>query len=72
MELQPPSVLAQLPRPLQTSGGQTRFGDVYGFTGSKKRKRYEVAITIDGEAVNIYNVSSSYRMGLSVAQDAFF
>lgn len=35
-------------------------GEVYGTSeGSKKRKRAEVTVGIDGEAVNIYNVSSA-------------
>lgn len=56
MDLQPPSVLAQLPRPLQSLTGRTQIGDVFSLAESKKRKRYEVAVAIDGEAVNIYNV----------------
>ncbi|PGH32807.1 hypothetical protein GX50_04408 [[Emmonsia] crescens] len=56
MELQAPSVLAQLPRPLGASAGKCQLGEVYGVEGSRKRKRYEVAAAIDGESVNIYNV----------------
>ena len=56
MALQPPSVLAQLPRPLHVSTGKVLAGEVSGLADSKKRKRYEVAFAIDGEAVNIYNV----------------
>lgn len=56
MDLQPPSVLAQLPRPLHASKGKTHIGEVYSLSDSKKRKRYEVAVAVDGEAVNIYNV----------------
>jgi hypothetical protein len=56
MDLQPPSVLAQLPRPLHASTGKTRIGDVFSLADAKKRKRYEVAVAVDGEAVNIYNV----------------
>lgn len=56
MDLQPPSVLAQLPRPLHASTGKTRIGEVFRLADSKKRKRYEVAVAVDGEAVNIYNV----------------
>ncbi|KAI9035278.1 uncharacterized protein KD926_004222 [Aspergillus affinis] len=58
MDLQPPSVLAQLPRPLQASTGKIRIGEVHGLADSKKRKRYEVAVAVDGEAVNIYNVQT--------------
>lgn len=56
MDLQPPSVLAQLPRPLHASTGKTQVGEVYSLAESKKRKRYEVVVAVDGEAVNIYNV----------------
>ncbi|KAE8395789.1 hypothetical protein BDV23DRAFT_81261 [Aspergillus alliaceus] len=58
MDLQPPSVLAQLPRPLHASKGQTHIGEVYSLSDSKKRKRYEVAVAVDGEAVNIYNIQT--------------
>ncbi|OJD18263.1 hypothetical protein AJ78_01702 [Emergomyces pasteurianus Ep9510] len=56
MELQVPSLLAQLPRPLGGSAGKCQLGEVYGLEGAKKRKRCEVAAAIDGESVNIYNV----------------
>lgn len=59
MDLQSPSILAQLPRPLHASTGKTRIGDVYSLADAKKRKRYEVAVTVDGEAVNIYNVRTT-------------
>ncbi|KAJ5184213.1 hypothetical protein N7492_001829 [Penicillium capsulatum] len=58
MDLQSPSVLAHLPRPLHASTGKTRIGDVYSLADSKKRKRYEVAVAVDGEAVNIYNIQT--------------
>ncbi|KAL1857761.1 hypothetical protein Plec18170_002985 [Paecilomyces lecythidis] len=58
MELQAPSVLAQLPRPLQGSTGKTQIGEVYSLSDSRKRKRYEVAVAVDGEALNIYNVQT--------------
>jgi hypothetical protein len=57
MELQAPSLLAQLPRPLEASSGKIHVGEVYGFAASKKRRRYEIAVAIDGEAVSIYDVS---------------
>ncbi|KDE78780.1 hypothetical protein AO1008_05138 [Aspergillus oryzae 100-8] len=62
MDLQPPSVLAQLPRPLHASKGKTHIGEVYSLSDSKKRKRYEVAVAVDGEAVNIYNLVTSYAV----------
>lgn len=59
MEIQVPSVLAQLPRPLAVSSGRYHFGDSTGLAATKKRKRYEVVAAIEGEGVNVYNVRSS-------------
>lgn len=56
MDLPTPSVLTQLPRPLQASTGKTQVGEVYSLAESKKRKRYEIAVAVDGEGLNIYNV----------------
>lgn len=56
MDLPPPSILTQLPRPLQSSTGKTNVGEVYRLAESKKRKRYEIAVAVDGEGLNIYNV----------------
>ncbi|KAI1373063.1 hypothetical protein F4677DRAFT_430949 [Hypoxylon crocopeplum] len=59
-QIQKPYVLATLPRPLDPATGRYVVGEVYGSTpGSRKRKRHELAVGIDGEAVNIYNVSSA-------------
>ncbi|KAI0156736.1 hypothetical protein GGR52DRAFT_583032 [Hypoxylon sp. FL1284] len=59
-QIQKPYVLATLPRPLDPSTGRYVVSEVYGYApGSRKRKRHELAVGIDGEAVNIYNVSSA-------------
>ncbi|PYH96945.1 hypothetical protein BO71DRAFT_481624 [Aspergillus ellipticus CBS 707.79] len=58
MDLQPPSVLAHLPRPLHASTGKTHIAEVYSLADSKKRKRHEVVVAVDGEAVNIYNIQT--------------
>ncbi|KAF2972457.1 hypothetical protein GQX73_g1093 [Xylaria multiplex] len=61
-QVQKPYVLTTLPRPLDTTTGTYVVGDVYGYApGSKKRKRRraELTVGIDGEAINIYDVSSS-------------
>ncbi|KAK8076597.1 hypothetical protein PG994_003869 [Apiospora phragmitis] len=59
-QIQKPYVLTTLPRPLDPKTGQYIVGEVYGTTeGSRKRKRPEVTVGIDGEAVNIYDVSST-------------
>ncbi|KAI1134829.1 hypothetical protein F5Y05DRAFT_191928 [Hypoxylon sp. FL0543] len=59
-QIQKPYVLATLPRPLDPATGRYVVSEVYGSApGSRKRKRHELAVGIDGEAVNIYNVSSA-------------
>jgi hypothetical protein len=56
--LQAPYVVASLPRPIDHSSGRYVVGEVYGgAAGSKKRKRSELAVGIDGEGVNLYDVS---------------
>ena len=50
-------MLAKLPRPLDSVNGRCVAREVYGGAiGSCKRKRTEMAIGIDGEGVNIYDV----------------
>lgn len=60
--IQKPYVLTTLPRPLNREGNGSAYavGDVWGQQqGSKKRKRPELAVGIDGEAVNLYDVGLS-------------
>ncbi|KAK6949823.1 hypothetical protein Daesc_008144 [Daldinia eschscholtzii] len=58
-QIQKPYVLASLPRPFDPTTGRYVVSEVYGCApGSRKRKRHELAVGIDGEAINIYNVSS--------------
>ncbi|CZS97458.1 uncharacterized protein RCO7_00232 [Rhynchosporium graminicola] len=58
--LQKPYVVATLPRPIDHSKGQYVVAEVYGGApGAKKRKRSELAVGIDGEGVNLYDISSS-------------
>jgi hypothetical protein len=55
--LQDPYVVASLPRPIDRSNGRYVVGEVYGgVPGSKKRKRSELAVGIDGEGINLYDV----------------
>lgn len=58
MEIKQPVVLARLPRSMQDQS-QHRYGPVYGLTAGLKRKRHEVAIAIDGNSVNLYEVGRS-------------
>ncbi|KAI1201223.1 hypothetical protein F5X97DRAFT_320591 [Nemania serpens] len=66
-QVQKPYVLATLPRPLET--GAYVVGEVFGHSQhghshapasrKRKRRRAELTVGIDGEAINIYDVSSS-------------
>ncbi|KAI0859136.1 hypothetical protein F4860DRAFT_484011 [Xylaria cubensis] len=61
-QVQKPYVLTTLPRPLDPTTGTYVVGEVYGYApGSRKRKRRraELTVGIDGEAINIYDISSS-------------
>lgn len=51
--IETPHTLASLPPSVH---GRTLASIVYGLRGSRKRKRTEVAVSVDGEGVNIYNV----------------
>lgn len=56
--IQKPYIVKQLPTPLNPSKSGYVIGEVVGQrAGSRKRKRAEIAIGIDGEALNIYDVS---------------
>lgn len=59
-EIHKPYVLAELPRPLGSKAGSSpsyAIGDVYGLSGpSRRRRRPEVVVGIDGEAANLYDV----------------
>ena len=55
--MQKPYVVASLPRPVDSANGNYVVGEVYGgVPGSKRRKRSELAVGIDGEGVNLYDV----------------
>ena len=55
--IQKPYVLASLPRSLAQVDGKSVVGEVFGQRpGLKRRRRAEVAVGIDGESANIYDV----------------
>lgn len=54
--IEAPYTIASLPSPLDNEHGRSYASPVIGLKGSRKRKRHEVAVGIDGEGVNIYNV----------------
>lgn len=56
MIIQEPSTLAQLPSSVGDTSKETYVSQIYGLQGSRKRKRLEVAVAVNGEAVLIYNV----------------
>lgn len=60
--IQKPYELTALPKTLDQSEDTYVVGDVFGQSAgvsSKKRKRSELAVGINGEALNLYNVSFS-------------
>lgn len=57
VSIEAPHTIATLPTPLDANNGRTQAAPVHSLRGSKKRKRHEVAVGVDGETVNIYNVS---------------
>lgn len=54
--IEEPYTIAALPKPLDRANGRILAAPVYSLKASKKRKRHEVAVGIDGETLNIYNV----------------
>ena len=54
--IQTPYPIAHLPHPLDPLNGRSFVSNIYSVVGSKKRKRNEIAIATDGEAINIYGV----------------
>ncbi|PBP26259.1 hypothetical protein BUE80_DR002886 [Diplocarpon rosae] len=58
--LEKPYVAASLPQPVDNSKGKYVVAEVYGGApGAKKRKRSELAVGINGEGVNIYDMLAS-------------
>lgn len=54
--IQKPYTLVELPKNPIAPNGRTLASDVYALVGSKKRKRGELALALDNESVNIYDV----------------
>ena len=59
INIQNPITIAKLPQPLNRETGKVQFGDVWTQVAGKKRKRHEIAVAIDGEGINVYNVYKS-------------
>ncbi len=55
--IEKPTILATLPQPIDHSTGRYVVSEVHGGTpGSRKRKRSELVVGVDGEGLNIYDV----------------
>lgn len=58
--LQKPHLIASLPQPIDRTNGRYVVGEVIGGgVGTKKRKRSELAVGIDGEGLSLYDVRTS-------------
>lgn len=55
--IQEPYTLAEFPRNPINPNGRILAADVFALVGRRKRKRSELAIALDNEGVNIYDVS---------------
>lgn len=56
-----PFTLASLPRPINTGTGRTQGSGVCSISGTRKRKRTEISVAVDGEGVLIYSVGNSIQ-----------
>ena len=55
--LQHPHLLTKLPKPFESEKSRVYTADIHSITGSGKRKRSEIAVAIDDEGINLYDVS---------------
>ena len=69
MIIQKPYDLAHIPQDLARSSGQILAAEVHAVAGSKKRKRSEIALAIDREGVNVYDVAASVSQTASQSTD---
>ncbi|RMY76501.1 hypothetical protein D0863_01909 [Hortaea werneckii] len=60
--MEAPFAIASLPKPLDAENGKVRAAPVFGIRESRKRKRHEVAVGVDGESVNVYNIQSQSQI----------
>jgi len=54
--IEKPYTLADIPHDIPGALGRILIGDVHAIAGSKKRKRSEIAVAIDHQGINIYDV----------------
>ncbi|KAM7218361.1 hypothetical protein V8F06_006284 [Rhypophila decipiens] len=76
LQIHKPFVLKDLPCPLDRKDGPGRYhvGEVFGQKlGSKKRKRSELSVAIDGDSVHLYDISSQQAItSYLVSPQSFF
>ena len=53
---QEPQVIAEIPQDITGSSRNILSSDVYAVAGSQNKKRSEIALAIDRQGVNIYDV----------------
>ncbi|KAF2859972.1 hypothetical protein K470DRAFT_205407, partial [Piedraia hortae CBS 480.64] len=56
--METPYTLTVLARPLDPDKGKVRSAAVYGFGGSRKRKRNELVVGVDGDSISIQDIRS--------------
>lgn len=54
--LQEPYTLAEFPKNLIAPNGNILVADVFGLVGVRKKKRSELAVALDNDSVNLYDV----------------
>ncbi|KAI9810534.1 MAG: hypothetical protein M1827_006207 [Pycnora praestabilis] len=59
ISIQSPHTLAKLPQPSISTTNRTLIAEIWGgASGTRKRKRSEIAVAVNGEGVNIYDVQT--------------
>ncbi|EGP90408.1 uncharacterized protein MYCGRDRAFT_108182, partial [Zymoseptoria tritici IPO323] len=56
--IEEPYAIASLPTPFDAEKGRILAAPIHSISGSRKRKRHEVAVGIDGESLNIYSIQN--------------
>lgn len=57
-EIGAPFTLASLPQSINSNSGRSRAASVHSLSGTKKRKRTEIAVGLVGEGIFIYSVGA--------------
>lgn len=55
-ELETPHTLASLPKPIDPVNGRTLASTVYSLSAARKRKRSELAVSVDGDGISLFDV----------------